>query len=130
MASLVIGRSASYVGSALVGGRFDVVRQSIINGIDSAQSEGTGWDAVVKAGLATTSVVRTSDTVVTVTLSAFGSYNITAQETITVTVPAGALVGAAQIVASPTFTIDTVAAVAPLPMATIKRQAVKRAAYF
>jgi len=37
---------------------FDDVRQSIITGLDSAQAEGTGWDAVVKAGLAVTTVVK------------------------------------------------------------------------
>jgi hypothetical protein len=49
-------------------------------------------------------VVRTSDTVVTITLPAFGTYNITAGETITVTVPATAVTGDA-IVATPTFDI-------------------------
>ena len=91
------------------GATFDAQRQNIINGIDSAQSEGTGWDAVVKAGLAVTTVVRTSDTVVTITLSAFASYNITAQETITVTVPASALTSGVVINAIPTFTVSTVA---------------------
>jgi hypothetical protein len=90
------------------GATFDAQRQNIINGIDSAQAEATGWDAVVKAGLAVTDVVRTSDTVVTITLPAFASYNITAQETITATVPATALTGNAALVASPTFTIDPV----------------------
>ena len=33
------------------GGTFDAERQNIIDGLDSAQAEGTGWDAVVKAGL-------------------------------------------------------------------------------
>lgn len=86
---------------------FDNQRQAIINGLDSAQSEAAGWDAVVKAGLAVTAVARTSDTVCTITLPAFASYNITAQETITATIPAAALTGNAQIVASPTFTIAT-----------------------
>lgn len=87
---------------------FQAKRQAIINGIDSAQSEANGWDAVVKAGLAVGAVVRTSDTVVTITVSAFAAYNITAQETITVTVPASALtIGAAAITATPTFTVDT-----------------------
>lgn len=90
------------------GATFDAQRQNIINGIDSAQSEGTGWDAVVKAGLAVTAVVRTSDTVVTVTLSAFASYDITAQETITATIPATARTLGASLVASPTFTVDPV----------------------
>ena len=92
----------------------DTVRQAVIDGLDSAQAEGTGWDSVVKAGLPTSAVARTSDSVVTITLSAFASYNITAQETITATVPALALAAAALIVATPTF---TVAAASPLSTA-------------
>lgn len=88
------------------GATFDGQRQNIIDGIDSAQSEGTGWDAVVKAGEVVGSVVRTSDTVVTVTLSAFATYNITATETITVTVPGTAVTGGVDIVGSPTFTVS------------------------
>ena len=42
----------------------------LINGIDSDGVEGTGWDAVVKAGLDFNDVTRTSDTVVTITLGA------------------------------------------------------------
>jgi len=68
-------------------GEDDSDTQALIDGIDSAQSEGTGWDAVVKAGLVFSDVVRTSDTVVTITLPAFGSYDITADEVITITVP-------------------------------------------
>lgn len=87
---------------------FDDARQAILTGLDSAQAEGTGWDAVVKAGEVVTAVVRTSDTVVTITLSAAATYNITAQETITATIPASAVLGAASVVAAPTFTIDFV----------------------
>lgn len=87
------------------GATFDGQRQNIINGIDSAQSEATGWDAVVKAGLAVTAVARTSDTVVTVTLSAFATYDITAQETITVTVPTTATTSGNGYTGSPTFTV-------------------------
>ena len=46
-------------------------------------------------------VVRTSDTVVTITLGAESTYDITATETITVIVPATALAGAAAILAAP-----------------------------
>ena len=54
-------------------------------------------------------VVRTSDTVVTVTLTAAASFAITADETITVTAPASALVtSAVPVTATPTF--DAVAA--------------------
>lgn len=89
------------------GGLFDAQRQAIIDGLDSAQSEANGWDAEVKAKIPVTDVVRTSDTVVTITLSAEAAYNITAQETITATVPASALqFGITPVVASPTFTID------------------------
>lgn len=89
------------------GANFDAQRQAIINGIDSDQAEATGWDAVVKAGLAVTAVVRTSNTVVTVTLPAFASYDITVQEVVTVTVPSTALlVNLIAVVGKPTFTID------------------------
>jgi hypothetical protein len=50
-------------------------------------------------------VTRTSDTVVTITLGPESTYNITADETITVTVPATAVVGISPIVATPTFDI-------------------------
>jgi hypothetical protein len=86
-------------------GTFAAQRQNIIDGMDSAQSEATGWDAEVKAKEVVTAVVRTSDTVVTITLTASPDYDITSNETITVTIPATALVGAAPIVADPTFTV-------------------------
>lgn len=87
------------------GGTFDAIRQDIIDGLVSAQSEGTGWNAVVQAGQTVSGVARTSDTVVTITLDAFGTYDITANETITVTVPASAVVSAGAIVAAPTFQV-------------------------
>lgn len=96
------------------GATFDAIRQDIIDGIDSAQSEATGWDAVVKVGIAVTDVVRTSDTVVTITLPAFATYDITAQETITATVPASALSLSTSAIAVPTFTIDTAAVVSAI----------------
>ena len=87
-------------------GADNAITTAVINGIDSAQAESTGWDAVVKAGLTFNEVVRTSNTVVTVTLPAFATYGITADETITVTVPATAVTGNA-IVAAPTFNVIT-----------------------
>ena len=93
------------------GATFDAQRQNIINGLDSAQAEANGWDAEVKAKEVVGSVVRTSDTVVTVTLSAAAAYDITAQETITATIPATALTtSASAVIASPTFTVDFTAA--------------------
>lgn len=83
------------------GATFDAQRQNIINGLTSAQSEATGWNLVVKAGLAVGAVVRTSNTVCTITLSAFATYNITALDTVTITIPSTALIGAVAIVSAP-----------------------------
>ena len=89
------------------GATFDAQRQNIINGLDSAQSEATGWNAEVRDNEVVGAVVRTSDTVVTITLSAAAAYDISAQETITVTVPATALVtSGSDITADPTFSVS------------------------
>lgn len=80
---------------------------AFITGIDSAQSEAGGWDAQVKPALSASDVVRTSDNIATWTLPAVAGFNITAQETITATVPGSMLVGGNPVVATPTFTIDT-----------------------
>ena len=89
----------------------DTIRQAIIDGCTSAQSEATGWNAEVRDKEAVGSAVRTSDTVCTITWSAAAAYDITAQETITVTVPASALVTSVDpVVATPTFTVDSVGA--------------------
>ncbi len=87
-------------------GSFDLQRDEILAGIDSAQNEASGWDAVPKVNQSLANIVRTSNTVVTITWDAFPSYNITAPETITVTIPATALVGGESIVATPTFTVS------------------------
>ena len=88
-------------------GSFDLQRAAIIAGCDSAQSEAAGWDLVPKATQSVGGVVRTSDTVVTITWDAFATYNITANETITVTVPATAVVSGIATVATPTFVVAT-----------------------
>lgn len=94
---------------AAAGASFDAIRQDIIDGLVSAQAEPTGWNAAVTPFIPVTAVVRTSDTVVTITLPAFPAYDITAPETITDTVPQSALViGSAPLVASPTFEITVV----------------------
>ena len=96
--------------------------QAIIDGLDSAQVEATGWNAEVRDKEVTTSVVRTSSTVCTITLTAQAGYDITAQETITVTVPAAALTGAAVLTGSPAFTVDLVAGASIPIMAYHRRQ--------
>jgi hypothetical protein len=88
------------------GATFDGQRANIIAGLTSAQSELLGWNNVVKALQGVAGVVRTSGTVVTITLDAQITYNITSTETITVTVPSTALTGGGALVATPTFTVS------------------------
>lgn len=92
------------------GATFDGQRANIIAGLTSAQSELLGWNNVVKVLQNVTGVVRTSATVVTITLDAFATYDISAQETITATVPATALTGGVSQIATPTFTINPISA--------------------
>ncbi|KKN74338.1 hypothetical protein LCGC14_0391390 [marine sediment metagenome] len=88
------------------GGTFNAQRQAIIDGFDSAQAEAAGWNAEVRDKELVGAVVRTSATVVTVTWAAAGAYVITADETITCTVPAAALTTlAVDLIATPTFEI-------------------------
>lgn len=95
------------------GATFDGQRQNIINGIDSDVSEAGGWDLVVKALQGEAGVVRTSDTVVTITWDAQATYDITATETITCTIPSTAVNLAAGIVATPAFTVSAVGTAVP-----------------
>ena len=87
------------------GATFNAERQGIIDGLVSAQAEDAGWNETVLAALAVGDVARTSDTVVTITLPAVPTYEITANETITVTVPATALTGGVAAVATPTVAV-------------------------
>ncbi len=87
------------------GAAFDAQRQNIINGLDSAGAEANGWDAKVKGLEVVGAVVRTSNTVVTITLTAEAAYNITATEVITATIPGTAVAGGNAIVATPTFRV-------------------------
>lgn len=89
------------------GGTFNAQRQNIIDGLDSAQAEGAGWNAEVRDKEVVTAVVRTDDKTCTITLTtAAAAYVITASETITVTVPATAMIfNTVDILATPTFIV-------------------------
>jgi hypothetical protein len=88
------------------GATFDAQRQNIIDGLDAADAQAAGWNAQVRDQLNVTSVVRDSDTLVTITIAAgdVTGYAIVTNEVITVTVPATAIGGTA-LTATPTFTI-------------------------
>ena len=89
------------------GATFNAQRRSILDGITSAQSEGTGWNTVVRDTLPVGSIVRDSSALATVTLPAAATYDITANETITITVPADALVASeSALVATPTVGVE------------------------
>lgn len=129
VASVVIGGVTAFTEPSLIAGSqvttitltndiwvasgtaFDQVRQIVLNGFTSAQSEITGWNKEVRDKEVVASVVRTSSTVVTITWSAAPDYDITVDETITVTVPDEALVtSTTAIVATPTIGVTATAA--------------------
>lgn len=87
------------------GATFEAQRQAIINGLDSAGSDVNGWNAEVRDKILVASVVRTSSTVVTIILPVIPHYDITSDETITVTIPGAALTGGSGAAATPTFSI-------------------------
>ena len=82
-------------------GFYDVIQQAIIDGLTSDGSEATGWNNIVRDALAVGTVERTSDTVVTITLPAFPAYDISADESVTATIPTIALNNGCNVVASP-----------------------------
>lgn len=94
------------------GATFNAQRQNIIDGLDSDGVEATGWNAEIRDKEVVGSVVRTSDTVATITLTASPDYAVDADETITVTVPAAALAGGSPLTATPTFDITAEAVAA------------------
>ena len=92
------------------GATFNAQRQAIIDGLDAASSPALGWNDEVRDKEVVGAVVRISDTVVTITLTASALYDISSTETVTVTVPGAALTGAAEVTATPTFDVTAVAA--------------------
>jgi len=91
-------------GTGAIGSTADT--QALIDGFDAASSPANGWNNEVRDKALTSEVVRTSDTVATWTVSAQSGYDVSAQETITGTIPAAVLTLAAEVVSIPTFTID------------------------
>jgi len=85
----------------------------IAGGSDSdIAASGTNWDSLIKTDLDNTNVVLSvGDTVATITLPAYASYDIPATETITWTIPAASLTtSTSEIIATPTHTVTPTAA--------------------
>ena len=86
-------------------GADNAITTALIDGIDAAQVELGGFDAIVQPLITFAEVVRTSDTVVTITLPAAAAYLVTADELVTATIPASAVALGAEIVATSPLTI-------------------------
>lgn len=101
-------------------GADNAITQALIDGLVSAQSEAKGWNAIVQVGLNATHVTRQTDTLVIIDLPAFTTYDISDDETITVTIPASALsTTVTAVVAAPTFSISAIP-VSPAPRPPIR----------
>lgn len=103
---------------------FDDLRQLILDHIVSAQGETNGWNAT-RANIPVTAVVRTSSTVITITLPALATYSITADEHITVTVPGEVLTGQTDIIATPTVDIANATGAQSVTGATVSATVVR-----
>lgn len=99
------GDTWAAAGTGPIGSTADT--QALIDGFDSAQSEANGWNVEVRDKMVPADdVVRTSDTVCTITIPATAGYVITADETITGTIPAVVLVtSGSDFTATPTFDV-------------------------
>lgn len=89
---------------AAAGAAFDAVRDDILSSITSNNSEATGWNAL-RGTIDVTSVARTSDTVVTITLPAIPTYSVEENETLTLRAPAIAISASNTLVAPETALI-------------------------
>ena len=89
------------------GTEFNNQRQNIIEGMSADfQPQANGWNAEVRDKEDVGAVVRVSDTVVEITLTASPSYAITSSESVTITIPATALVNGIEIISTPTVTTN------------------------
>jgi hypothetical protein len=82
----------------------------IAGGSDSDKTGANKWDALIKSTLDNADVVLSvGDTVATITLPAFATYDTAETETITWTIPAASLTtGTSDIIATPTHTVTAV----------------------
>ena len=96
--------------ASLVGHRHIVpdATRALLSGVRSAQSEPAGWNAIVVPALRELNVARTG-TLVLVTIPRVPTYDITAPETISLTLPAAAVASGQRILVTPSFVIEPTA---------------------
>lgn len=100
-----VWRAVTVALKPLINTPFNNVRQEIINGMVGDSSDPHNWNVEVKGKISVNDVVRTNNTVCTITLDAEAGYDITANETVTMTMPNNALNGGNSCVATPSFVI-------------------------
>jgi hypothetical protein len=96
------------------GATFDAQRQTLIDALTSQQSEATGWNAEVRDKEVVTAVVRTSDTVVTITLSPASNYEILNSETISPVFVPGSVLTSGVPAETAGFTVELTQPVLPI----------------
>ena len=91
--------------------------QALIDGLNAATSPTNGWNNEVRDKEPTTVVTRDSDTQATILLTtAAAGYDVTADETITLTIPAAVLVTSAiDVEADATFDVTNEGSQSPVP---------------
>ncbi len=87
------------------GGAFNAIRQDILDDVTSAQSEIFGWNNEVRDKEDVSAVTRISDSQAVITWSPAALYAIEISESITITVPASAVVGGVSIIAAPALAV-------------------------
>jgi hypothetical protein len=88
------------------GSAFDNSRQSLLDGLTSSLTTVQGWNSRAKAQLSPANVVRSSNTVVTITLPAIDGYYILAPDNVTAVITGSILSDSgSNLIAAPTFSI-------------------------
>ena len=86
----------------------------LINGISASATSLTGWNNIIRPGIRPSNIIRLDDTTVRVTVDEFFDFDIQAAETVSVNVPASALVSDMAIVAQPSFELLPIASSATI----------------
>jgi hypothetical protein len=81
--------------------------QALIDGFDAASSPATAWNDEIRDKEVVGAVVRTSDTLATITWTASPLYEIVANEVVTLTIPVATLTGGEVIIGDPLINVTS-----------------------
>ena len=86
----------------------DSIKQDLIDGITSSNTtDANGWTNLVSPGLDVSAITRVSNTIVTLTLPAFPTYDTTLNDVLIWVIPGSSLEGELPVTATPGFAIAT-----------------------